>query len=274
MHVRNCCTCENPATRSAGRATYGGDVRYFIPDVQLGSALPPQDRFDDKIGGVPFGLPLDLWPLCASCGNRQTLLAQYRHDRERLDLLGEGRVLHVFRCQNEPRTCAEFDPDSGCNAAFIVEAATLGNRLTLPPKPVPTFPEARVRRWLRRRVGFVRALRMVWGSGDWEWRGLRGIFPYAAAGTRVGGRPAWIQDAQSPGAGWRFLGQFSGICSSWQPLPPRELRGGVRCHLDSGGPEGRRWWASTCDFGDSGLGYVFLKPTDGMPQCRFLWQCC
>src|SRR5262245_15947067 len=96
----------------------------FIPDLQLGSLLPPQRGLEDKFGGLPWGLRTDLWPMCRHCGRPQSLLAQLSHDDQRLDLGRDGRVLFVFQCchppwKRDPRECESWSSAAGANACLI-----------------------------------------------------------------------------------------------------------------------------------------------------------
>lgn len=61
-------------------------MKYWVPDLLLATQLPPQQELEDKLGGLPWGLPEGLWPVCRSCGKPQSLLAQFTHHAERLDL--------------------------------------------------------------------------------------------------------------------------------------------------------------------------------------------
>lgn len=76
-------------------------------------------RLVSKIGGVPWGLPADLWPSC--CGYPQKLLAQFRHDPPMLDLGAPGSVLFLFQCLE----CCGFD-ECG-HSVLIIEASKLAD---------------------------------------------------------------------------------------------------------------------------------------------------
>jgi hypothetical protein len=109
-------------------------MRFFEPDLRLGVLLPPQAALEDKFGGLPWGLPVTRWPLCAGCGQPQSLLAQLRHHRERLDLGRDGRVLHVFQCADWANTgCSPFEWGRGRSACFVLEPGELRSGLTPPP---------------------------------------------------------------------------------------------------------------------------------------------
>jgi hypothetical protein len=63
-------------------------MRYFVPDIRMPDELPPQCALEDKLGGLPWGLDPAGWPRCRDCGKSMSLLAQYAHHPERLDLAG------------------------------------------------------------------------------------------------------------------------------------------------------------------------------------------
>jgi uncharacterized protein YwqG len=163
-------------------------MRHFVPVLKLGSSLPAQTRLEDKLGGLPWGLPASRWPMCATCGEPQTLLAQLRHHAERLDLGKEGRVLILFQCNHDPGMCETWSGGSGANACLILEAEELGHGLT----PVPTAdttvePEVRVVDWRE-------------GVDDES---------EPAMETKLGGIPSWIQgDDEGPAKPWRWIAQL------------------------------------------------------------------
>ena len=92
-------------------------------------------------------------------------------------------------------------------------------------------------------------------------------------GTRVGGVPAWIQSADEAPAGFRFVGQLDSTYSFYSPVPPASQCGDVRCVLDKDLYEGRTWCADGPNFGDGGIGYVFVREVGGVPEAKFFWQC-
>lgn len=71
-------------------------MKFFRPHFKIATLAGDQDRLINKIGGLPWGFPIDRWPTC--CGHPQRLLAQLRHERPMLDLGSPGAVLHLFQC--------------------------------------------------------------------------------------------------------------------------------------------------------------------------------
>jgi hypothetical protein len=186
------------------------------------------------------------------------LLAQLRHDHERLDLGKEGRVLLVFVCNDDFSRCPTWDMNSGANSCFVVEEDELIEGLTAPPVS-PGFPERRRDRWLDEQV--FPAWRVV------RWRAEDDRIPASCPGffglhhglpegydeeqyaryqsavcqeTKLGSVPFWIQFPEVLPGG-RFLGQIDSQC----------------CQA----------------FGDNGIGYIFLTGPASAPRGWFLWQC-
>jgi hypothetical protein len=238
-------------------------LKCFVPDLALGVLLPEPEGFEDKLGGIPWGLPRTSWPRCRQCGAHQVLLAQLAHHPERLDLGREGRVLFAFQCR-ESETCATWDGSSGANAVLVVESADLGTAPTpLPDSEMDVVTEARVLRWRERELE-------------------EGVNP---ADTALGGAPCWYQgSAEPPGKGWRFLVQLEFYWTFPGPVPSADALG-CEVHRCARGkrvkesPKRRRptapfyvsvhddgsWTCSTNVFADS-LTYVFLRAGAKSPE--------
>ena len=186
-------------------------MRCFLPDIRLASELPEQAKLEDKLGGVPWGLPEDLWPECADCGKHQSLLAQFVHDGNRLDLGREGRVLFVFQCSHEPGMCDAQAGGSGANACFVLEAEDLTDGLSpLPDDSPPLDLEVRIVGWREMDDGVEELQATEFFDADAfdelpeELRtGLPNV-------THLGGVPSWVQGPEgAPRDGWRFLGHWT-----------------------------------------------------------------
>lgn len=79
------------------------------------------------------------------CKKPQTLLAQFVHNEERLNLGKSGRVLFNFQCNYEPGNCETWDANSGANSCFVLDHADLTEGPTaLPAGDVTIETEARV----------------------------------------------------------------------------------------------------------------------------------
>lgn len=103
-------------------------MRHWSLRLAYGLNQKEQTTLIDKFGGLPWGLPTELWPICAECGRPMQFLAQLQHSPPMLDF-GEGQVLHAFLC-NFNSICAAYDTDSGANAVFLLDGSQLGAGLT------------------------------------------------------------------------------------------------------------------------------------------------
>ena len=215
-------------------------MKYYVPQLELGVLLPQQVVYQDKFGGLPWGLDQNLWPICRSCKRDMVLIAQFEHNDYRLNLGRKGRVLYIFQCDGFDGGCdITYDPDGGANSCFIVEPEELLNRLAYPPyaanfdekrlwsldnigfynkenRPtvIWTLTEARVSSWLEREDGLSEQHRKFFEGGYWD---QPNDLPDLHWGTRLGGFPSWIQYPELEG--WAFLGQMSGGHIFSNPIP-------------------------------------------------------
>lgn len=164
-----------------------------------------------KLGGDPQWLAEPQWPLSASCGEPMTFIGQFR-----LDTGGEARLAYVFMTDVDDYVDGTWEPEGGENAVIVQP----GGRV--PPfvavrgsRAGPSWPAA----------DHLPVEQPVDGDREpWQF---------------LGGRPHWLQGDETPGAGWRFVGQLTD---------------------DLG-----------YNFGDAGIAYLFISPDGG--EGRFLWQC-
>jgi hypothetical protein len=232
-------------------------MRYFVPDIRLASELPTQSHVEDKLGGLPWGLAAKSWPRCNRCGKVQLLLAQFVHDASRLDLEREGRSLFVFQCGNSSGLCPTWKGGSGANACFVVE------------------PEVRIVQWTQQDDGLTSTEASVffdakkWDSLDEELR--EALFTKSEQRTRLGGVPHWIQGPQgAPMNGWRFAGQLDSLYRFM--VPPQSKNQGLRAvKLDRKQPD-LTYFCDGPNFGDGGMGYIFLDNKKPVPQGWFFSQ--
>jgi len=248
-------------------------VDYFVPDIRCAEELGTQTAIQDKFGGLPWGLPNSRWPLCKDCGKPQSLLAQLGHDRDRLNLGRDGRVLFIFQCAHDPGLCATWDGHSGANACFVCEPEDLMEGTTSAPRDA-NLPDHEVRV-----VGWERRMDLV--SADvvpafFDERRMNAL-PDAVResvtfSTRAGGVPQWKQspaEAPNRSAGWRFAAQLDSSYSFLRaPTVPVDW-----VSIDDEGYEGRTHIAQGPNFGDGGLAYVFLRDTGSLPEGFVFWQC-
>ncbi len=111
-------------------------MRHWMPKLVYGLNQPPQSELISKFGGLPWGLPVELWPNCKECGRPMHFLAQLTHQPPMLDI-GEDQVLHAFIC-NFDSICSFWDADAGANAVTLLARNRLGTGLT--PYPADRVP--------------------------------------------------------------------------------------------------------------------------------------
>lgn len=279
-------------------------MKYWVPDLRPATLLPPQTVSEDKLGGLPWGLPPERWPRCADCGEPLTQLAQLHHHPERLNLGREGRVLWVFQCEG-PDGCPTWEEGAGANACFLLDP----DEMRPGPTPWPHFeteyppvaPEVRVIGWLEREDGLPESARDAPYEGENYWGYDPELQDKVASGTRLGSVPHWVQSAdEAPKGGWRFVCQLADGHEFHGPVPtPDELGATIGRRLPSGeyvheeparqrigAPRGAAvvadradqrpgvtWWAMGPNFGDAGIGYIFVRTDGTRPEGRFFWQC-
>ena len=267
-------------------------MRLFRPRFELAS-LDAEPWAGDKVGGVPAGVSVPEWPSCADCGCPMSFIAQFWHDEDRLDLGAPARVLTLWQCEHDPGMCETWPPHAGANAAIVLAVAD-DQRSTTVPDPAPViYPEVVTAGWFdeddgvspeRRPAFFDDAEHVALGE---EWWG-RGGFD-----TRLGGVPAWIRSAgEAPGAPWEFVGQFADGQRIDGEARPGQLPGaGIQRRVDGEfrlePPDGAvveqadRWivvdetgsYVPGPNFGDGGIGYLFLDRSVDPPAALMFWQC-
>ncbi|RFP62797.1 MAG: hypothetical protein BJG00_002750 [Limnothrix sp. CACIAM 69d] len=242
-------------------------MKYFVPNLKLSADLPPQNQLEDKLGGLPWGLPPDQYPICSHCGKSQSLLAQLIHHPERLDLGRSGRVLLVFQCNHDPGTCPTWEGGSGANACLILDPEVLSDRLVpMPADSPPLELEARITTWIPKKDAVTKNQKPVFFDDDQYWDLPDAATDSVGFVTKLGSVPAWLQSpSEAPGEGWVFVGQLS---ASYQflerPTSP----------IDIFWDESENTWiCEGPNFGDGGIGYIFLRFGADQPEGWFFWQC-
>jgi len=111
-------------------------MKIFVPRLTVASLQPPQSALMPKFGGLPWGFPVERWPVCRECASSMALLAQLPHDAAAaLDLGGDAHVLHLFQCPTGG--CSSYAYEAGCTASLILRCEELGEGLTEPPAGPP-----------------------------------------------------------------------------------------------------------------------------------------
>lgn len=247
-------------------------MRYFVPDIRLSFEVPAKGNCIERIGGLPWGLPAHHWPTCTECGRHQSLLAQFTHHNDRLNLGRDGRVLFIFQCNHDPGMCDTWLGQSGANACFVLEPEQLLDVQSCIPDSHPSVErEALIVGWLEREDGIPESLRASFFNDSEYLKLPEATLEAVPQVTQLGSVPAWIQSAdEAPKDGWRFAGQLDSYYSFYSApsVPDDSIR------LDPQKQCGRSHFCQGANFGDCGIGYFFLRSTgDGVPEGHFFWQC-
>jgi len=242
-------------------------LKYFIPNLKLTADLPPQNQLANKLGGLPWGLTPDQYPTCSHCGHSQSLLAQLVHHPDRLDLGRSGRVLFVFQCNHDPGECPTWEGGSGANACFVLDADQLSNQPTpLPADQPPLEPEAYITEWIGEEDAVTADQKPAFFDAAQFWDLPDEITQNLSFETRLGSVPAWIQGpGEAPKDGWVFVGQLS---ASYQFLEEPAAQTALSIY-----PSSDYWACEGPNFGDGGIGYIFLRDGSEKPEGWFFWQC-
>lgn len=201
-------------------------AKAFRPDIRPASELAPQGKLEDKFGGKPWGLPVEMWPKCRDCAEAMSFLVQIEHHPDRCDLGRDGRVMYLFMCNHNPGMCETWDQDSGANAVVLVERDKLTLGLTDPPGTAEEEGEFRV-------LGYVES------NDDELW------------GTHLAGEPLFVQDPdEAPGPPYRYVMHFA----DWHHFLDETEEGAQGPNFGDGGcgyvyvntagatPEGKFFW--------------------------------
>ncbi len=242
-------------------------MKYFVPNLKLSVDLPPQEKLEDKLGGLPWGLRPEHYPVCTHCGKSQSLLAQFVHDPERLDLGKAGRTLLVFQCNHDAGSCPTWEGGSGANACLVLDPEELSDSLTPMPADSPLIEvEARITDWLVYDDGIPTDEMATFFNDDQRWGLPDETLDSVYIDTKLGSVPAWVQSAEeAPGEGWTFIGQLG---NAYQFFQEPAAQTGVDVY-----PYSECWACEGPNFGDAGTGYIFLRRQSGKPDGWFFWQC-
>ncbi|PZS30920.1 MAG: hypothetical protein DLM58_12785, partial [Pseudonocardiales bacterium] len=245
----------------------------------------------DKVGGLPFGVDPARWPRCTDCGQAMSHIAQFVHDKDRLDLRHPGRVLTLWQCEHDPGMCETWSATSGANCAMVGDVNEAFAGLAAPPdERTAVFPEARAIAWTEGDDGVTQGMLPeffdeVSSRGlDPAWRDPEGFT------TRLGAVPTFIQSSdEAPGAPWCFVGQLSNGEHINGSAPSandpdfgvqRAVNGTWELERQSGNePKGwivvdeSGWYLPGPNFGDGGMAYLFLDATSEPPAACMFWQC-
>lgn len=226
-------------------------MKYFVPKLEEAGEFNSQVESKEKLGGLPFGLPTENYPVCKECGNPMSLLVQLFHHYERLNLGKNGRVLFIFQCNNLKKfsLCSTWDDDSGANACFIVEPEDLTSQTEkLPEGDFRSEKEFWIADWETCDDGLLEEVSEIFLDEqkyhEVEDDGLEEFYKNLKEETKFGSVPFWIQSPEIPKGEWHFVGQLDDLTGF--------------------------------SFGDAGIGYIFIEKTEGsahLPDGKFFWQC-
>ncbi|SEI59233.1 hypothetical protein SAMN05518849_101198 [Sphingobium sp. AP50] len=243
-------------------------MRYFVPQLDLAETEDAASAHAEHLGGLPFGLPISLWPICKECGGSQSLLAQFAHDSDRLNLGREGRVLYVFQCNHDPGMCATWEAFSGANHCLVLEPETLMRAVTQIPTDNPPLDNAAIiNGWVERVSPLPESIKSAFFSDETFFALGDDDLADITWSTRLGGAPRWLQGAEEGPAGWRFLGQLDSVYS-FLSAPTRHTSW---ITPDGEGFEGRTHVGEGPNFG-GGIAYLFASDESDVPQVVMLWQ--
>lgn len=206
-----------------------------------------------KIGGTPVFTHDQPWPVCKHCGVPMDFLAQIPLDSP-LVFSSRYRMAYLFMCPGKFDSrgwleCMTWDPKSGANQVLL--QGDTGS-LVIPVRP-PRYPDYA--------IIFHHALEPLIDVSDFD--NDDALQERVSMCTKLGGVPFWLQTSETPacpicGGETKFVAQFDATLGG--PLPAyTEL------------------WRDDLyqffDFGDVGLGYLFLCSAECCPQgAAFLWQ--
>ncbi len=191
-------------------------------------------QLTEKFGGLPWGLPIEQWPLCRECGNPQTHLATLIHHAERLDLGAEGRAVLIFQCGHTPNetNCEAMDADSGANAVIFLDAKDIGTELMTPPAPGASREiEMRIISWEERHDLVTPGMEASFYNADGFWdqpdEARQTVEDSIEDGARLGSVPCWVQEPEDIDPDLYFAAQLAMYYHFPDPVPSADAVGAV-----------------------------------------------
>lgn len=183
-------------------------MRVSTPSLDLVPHGRVPQRFEDKFGGRPFGLPSAKWP-STSEGRPMHMLFQLCHAAERLDLGRSGRVVFGFYGRVDVAPVGE---DALQSAVIVIDEPDIVSEATPMPSDAEPLNEAIVREWTAWDDGIDEDLELpdFYDEEGYESLGYD-VIDRAEPGFRLGGAPCWSGGAGPglvPESKGRMLLQF------------------------------------------------------------------
>ncbi len=286
-------------------------MKIFVPRLSVACIQPPQTKLIPNLGGLPWGFPVDTWPVCRECGSHMALLAQLPHDASvGLDLGDKSYVLHLFQCP--VGGCSSYAYDEGCTASLILHCEDLGNDLTHPAdiemqktnpyvaisrseadgsKSIESFPvlplngEFWITGWDEFEDGIEPSQSALYydevsfeDASDEEREPYRKLASTEESAfrfrTKTGGFPYWgWHGAQPPQGNFEFLLQLDTFISIDGPLPePKDLEKPNAPWEMQQNKERNGFTATFANFGTDGAAYIFIDRTAMPPNVIWAWS--
>jgi hypothetical protein len=206
-----------------------------------------------KIGGSPVFLAAADWPQCSHCGARMEFIAQLPL-RDPLPLSTSWDMAYVFMCPGrfDDRgwlECQTWAPNSGANAVLLQRGSDPQMSLARPP----AYPEYA--------VSLRHCLEPDVDTANYDQ--YDECYEDVSSSTKLGGVAVWLQTNETPpcpacGGDMRLIAQIDAELEGALPADPREWSDMKKSFLQ---------------FGDGGVGYVFLCKNECGPNgAAFLWQ--
>ncbi len=203
-----------------------------------------------KLGGRPVFVAEAVTPHCRHCGQAMDFLGQFRLDAP-LPLSWRFQMAYVFMCpgQLDERgwlVCPTWESFSGANRVLL----QMDRGPALVPETDARYPDYR--------VALAATPEPDVDISDFDLG--EDLKMQVAWETKIGGVPAWVQNNETPhcphcGKPMRFVAQIDAEPDGPLPAEPA-LWPNVKLF----------------DFGDVGIGYVFVCSDDCSSEGAFLWQ--
>ncbi|MFN8471634.1 MAG: hypothetical protein U0822_05390 [Anaerolineae bacterium] len=205
-----------------------------------------------KVGGVPVFLEESIWPVCTRCGQAMNFIAQIPLQRP-LRFSHKYAIAYVFMCPGSYDDrgwllCNTWASGEGANAVFLQEDR---GRVIVADAKV-AYPDCAVT---------LRPIKeLLIDTSDYDLPD--GLRERVSEATKIGGVPAWLQGNGTPKCP-RCKGSTILVAQ-------------INAELDGALPADPSRWGDAyqfLDFGDVGLGYVFICANEcGRDGAAFLWQ--